>query len=84
MNNQEASTSCSTPSTFGKQGVILHSQAREIVANVIDFMKKEAEHFGRRNEKTNQVCGSCSLNSKVNIIQYFYFPLNKLSFVSVF
>jgi hypothetical protein len=50
MNNQEASTSCSTPSTFGEQGVILHSQAREIVANVIDFMKKEAEHFGRRNE----------------------------------
>jgi hypothetical protein len=58
MNNQEASTSCSTPSTFGKQGVILHSQALEIVANVIDFMKKEA--FGRRNEKTNKVCGSCS------------------------
>jgi hypothetical protein len=50
MNNQEASTSCSTLSTFGKQGVILHSQAREIVAYVIHFMKKEAEHFGRRNE----------------------------------
>jgi hypothetical protein len=52
MNNQGASTSCSTPKpcTFGKQGLMLHSQAREIVANVIDFMKKEAEHFGRRNE----------------------------------
>jgi hypothetical protein len=48
MNNQEASTSCSTP-TFGKR-LILHSQAREIVANVVDFMKKEAEHFRRRNE----------------------------------
>jgi hypothetical protein len=41
MNVQEPSPS----STFGKKGQILHSQARKIVANVIDFMKKEAEQF---------------------------------------
>ena len=29
-------------SSFGKKGVILHSQAREIVANVINYFKNEA------------------------------------------
>lgn len=48
MDEKVTSTS-PTPSTFGKQGLILHCQAREIVANVIDFMKKEAENYRRCN-----------------------------------
>lgn len=32
-------------STFGKKGQIVHSQAREIIANVINFMKMEANNF---------------------------------------
>jgi hypothetical protein len=42
----------SPSSTFGKKGQILHCQAREIVANVIDFMKMEAEQYKLRNEPT--------------------------------
>lgn len=32
-----------SPKKVGKRGVIIHSQGREIVSNVSNFMKKEAE-----------------------------------------
>lgn len=34
------------------QGYVMHAQAREIVAKVIDFMKNEAENFRRFNQPT--------------------------------
>lgn len=36
--------------TFGKQGKVLHGQARQVVANVLRFMKDEAEHFRTYNK----------------------------------
>ncbi|RZC40798.1 uncharacterized protein BDFB_007977, partial [Asbolus verrucosus] len=38
-----------THDTFGKQDKILYSQAREIIANVLIFMKNEAEDFHENN-----------------------------------
>lgn len=32
-----------SPKKFGKQGLIIRSQGREIICNVSNFMKKEAE-----------------------------------------
>jgi len=32
-----------SPKKIGKKGVVIHSQGREIVSNVLEFMKKEAE-----------------------------------------
>lgn len=32
-----------SPKKIGKRGIIIHSQGREIVSNVSEFMKKEAE-----------------------------------------
>jgi hypothetical protein len=38
--------------TFGQRGKILHSQAREIIANVIAFMKHESECVRNNRELT--------------------------------
>lgn len=37
-----------THKTFGQRGKILHGQAREVIANVLAFMKKEAEDGGTK------------------------------------
>ncbi|RZC36812.1 hypothetical protein BDFB_013084 [Asbolus verrucosus] len=34
---------------FGKQGKILHSQTREIIENVLTFVKKKVEHYHENN-----------------------------------
>jgi hypothetical protein len=38
--------------TFGQRGKILHSQAREIIANVIAFMRHESERVSNHQELT--------------------------------
>ncbi|RZC22672.1 hypothetical protein BDFB_011000, partial [Asbolus verrucosus] len=54
-----------THDTFDKQSKILHSQAREIIANVLTFMKNEAEQFTKTIANYKRVMAATGISEKM-------------------